>query len=69
MNDLIRLRELFDKLGVKHTLDDSPYAHPRLDYTGPMTVLTINEGIGYAGFFTVFYFDDHGKYLGHGVWE
>lgn len=33
------------------------------------TIIRLERGFGYAGFYHDFYFDTNGKYLGNGIWE
>ena len=69
MNDLERMKALFDSLGLKYCVKecDKTYGcNNDVYYTD--TLLHLDQGVGYSGFFTQFYFKD-GVFVTHGVWE
>ena len=75
MTDLEKLKQTFKDLEIEFTemiaerefgekvATDWHMGRARFD-----TYLEIDEGIGYPGFHTTFYFLD-GKCVGHGCWE
>ena len=70
MRDLDRFTELLESLGVDYLKQDADLAevHAWKLPTPPHTEVVM-EGIGYTGFYTAWYFNADGKYLGHGEWE
>ena len=76
MTDLERMKNLFDKIGLQYKIITSIDVNKTDTHTtghGMTSVLwdmylEIDEGAGYAYFYTLFYFLK-GKFQGHGVWE
>lgn len=71
MEDIIKMKDLFDSFGINYRLDEVliNYCPKELKEKNPFTAIITDEGIGYAGFEAVYYFDNCGKFVGYGVWE
>jgi hypothetical protein len=75
MNDLDKLREIFEILKISYTVElasetgkyNSAFKYGSVNLTWD-TLIIIDEGIGYLNFHCIFYFLD-GKCQGHGVWD
>ena len=75
MKDLEQMKNTFNELGVEfteNTAKDEYNENIKTTYHDGEAKwdvsLNLENGIGYCGFFCVFYFLD-GKYLNHGCWE
>ena len=75
MTDKEKLINLFNEFGIKYDekIIDGQEAHDYETYKNATekakTQIEIENGIGYYDFNCDFYFDENGKFLGHGVWE
>ena len=80
MTDQQRLIALLESFGLKDAGPCRPCFVPSGQYVVSDEVpdedledaavgVTIGSGVGYCSFFCSFYFDENGKYVGHGCWE
>lgn len=76
MTDKEKLAQCFKEIGIKFKETAIKGQDPRYGYDGEcqdtqkaVCQIEIESGIGYVDFTCDFYFDENGKFLGHGVWE
>lgn len=62
MTDKEKLEKVFTELGIPYSLT-SEYGD------GTVSLIHLDEGEGYSGFYTEFYFETNGKFKEYGVLE